>query len=786
MNPMILTTSLGGTDGMQGGALHAGMLGAFNPTGILLRWLGLESGADPASIVSSQWVASTPVAGWILGVVIVLGLILAVVNFHPRLGMRPSVRIWTFLLRLAMVGIVVLVLLGAEWHLGLRLNEPQRWLVLVDDSASMATADVNSSTRFAAALADLKAIRDAADANVKLDVASFSGKPLGDAPSEGPTRFREVLQREVLARRRLDRVILLTDGRDSEASDLTAIGEDVRARGVALDIKVYGANEKPHDTGIHADADRPVIRLGEELIVHAGITGATGPVTVTLKENGKPVKTQDVGLDGLARFDIAYKPAKKGRYTYTVELGGGDVQRGNDVSAFVVDVVEEKINVLLIDGYPRFEFKLFKTVLEVDSLVNLVTISHLPGGGVYVQGEPLHRNPEQGLIESQAELFKYDVVILRDVSRLYFKAGADESESRLRQIVEFVTKRGGGLMVTGGQDMYRAGGYEKSHLAAILPFDQSAALGTEAQYDGLFFVGVPGPAYEHPLLRLLPDAVENRDRLNSMRELDGSNNVGRFKPMATPLLTRTWVPAGADPATGSLEVPILAYMPVGEGKVVASSVDTMWRWQLQADFDDPPLTKLLANIVRYIAPPPDRKPGQPNVGLIGGSPQVGRDLEMVTELRDKNFDPIREADLEVKVTLPDGSLMRLLPRDLPEEPGVYRYSVPVETPGLYKVQATYQKFDSVREFLAGAAVGEFADLSADRPDMALLATAAAGRVVADGAAAPGGTWLTPGDMAPTQVSAVRALEVWNSVPVLLLFLLLVSLDTFIRKRQGLA
>ena len=39
----------------------------------------------------------------------------------------------------------------------------------------------------------------------------------------------------------------------------------------------------------------------------------------------------------------------------------------------------------------------------------------------------------------------------------------------------------------------------------------------------------------------------------------------------------------------------MAYHAVGEGKVVAAGIDTFWRWQLQPDFDDPPLQTLLAN-----------------------------------------------------------------------------------------------------------------------------------------------------------------------------------------------
>src|SRR5262249_59546856 len=163
----------------------------------------------------------------------------------------------------------------------------------------------------------------------------------------------------------------------------------------------------------------------------------------------------------------------RGEHVYTLELAANDAVPENNTARFTAQVVQEKINVLLVEGFPRFEFKLIKAVLEVDPLVNLVSVCHIPGGGVHVQGEPLHKNPEQGLISAQAELFKYDVVILRDVPRALFRAGGDTTESRLQHVVQFVTKRGGGLVVLGGQDVYRAGGYTDSPLTPLLPFDLS-------------------------------------------------------------------------------------------------------------------------------------------------------------------------------------------------------------------------------------------------------------------------------------------------------------------------
>jgi len=765
----------------------------------LLQLMGLDQARDVHRLTEEAWQTDPLFAPWVFYTVLAMGAVLALVNFLPRLGMRPWVRVAVCLLRLGMVGVVLVVLGGVEWQVGLELNEKQRWTVLVDDSASMATRDVDEQTRYAAALADLEKLRAAAEGKVQLSVETFSGAPGPSAePGLGPTLFEQAVTRAALSHGQVDRLVLLTDGQDSERRDLARLGEDLQSRAIGLSVRLYGSTVPPSDRGLWAEPERNVLRLGEELVVRGQVTGnrAGDEEGVSLKEDGKPLRNFSVALKPDGRFEIRHRPKQKGQHVYTLALATSDAAALNNSVSFAAQVVEEKINVLLVEGFPRFEFKFFKVVLEVDPLVSLVSVAHLPGGGVYVQGTALHRNPDQGLITAPAELFKYDVVVLRDVPRSYFRTGGDTSESRLQNLVQFVTKRGGGLMVLGGQDVYRAGGYQDSPLAPILPFDLSTRIANEDQFPGMFYVTVPKSAYEHPLLQLVGGAgtptstgqagtlvlrAENRERLHSLRQLDGSNNVGGLKPAATPLLMRTVKVKGKGDAMVDRETPVLASMAVGEGKVLAASVDTFWRWQLQPDFDDPPLTMLLANAVRFLAPPPGRKPGQPNVALNNSVPQVGQEVELATDLRDANYDPLQERDLVVTVERPDGTSYRMYPRDLPEEPGHYVYRVLLDQPGPYKVTARYDKFEAVREFLAGTATGEFADLSADRPAMERLAKAAGGEVVP----ADFDAWLAEAGMAPAHRPAVRTIKVWNSPLVLVAFLTLLCVDCYLRKRQGL-
>jgi hypothetical protein len=749
----------------------------------LWKLLGLPQASDVQGVLQRAFVFRRPLPEWLLASVLGLALAVALVNFLPAVRMRLSTRLATFLLRLAMAGILLAALCGLEWHLALAVGEKPRWTVLVDDSASMGTRDVAGRSRFAAVLDDLESIKEKAGNQVDLNVTTISGQALGKETGQGPTLFQEAVSRAALSRAAVDRLIVLTDGRDSEGRDLQPLGESLRARNVSLAVGLYGQDFPPQDAGLTAEPECNVIRLGEELVIRGSVTGAppSSEQTLTLKENGQVVRSLPAPPGSERRFEVRHRPRKKGPHVYTVELSGNHAVAQNSTVRFTAQVVEEKINVLLIEGYPRFEFKFFKLVLEVDPLVKLVSLAHIPGGGVHVQGEPLHRNPQDGLIASPAELFKYDMIVLRDVPRGSFRQGGDTTESKLQAIVQFVTKRGGGLMVTGGRDVYRSGGYGDSALAEVLPFDLSNRISGQDQFDGLFYAQVTRAALDHPLLQLLPNPADNRERLASLRQLDGSNNVGGLKPLAAPLMTRQVKVKGPGDTLVDRETPIMAYLPVGDGKVLATAVDTMWRWQLQPDFDDPPLTMLLANAVRFLAPPPGRKPGQPSVTLANPVPQVGQDLELATDLRDSNYDPIQSADLVVSVTQPDGSTIRMYPRDLPEEPGHYAYRVHLDQGGPYKVTAKFGKFEAVREFVAGAAAGEFADLSVDREGMGRFVKAAEGEILPSIDAL-----LSAGNFQPARRTVHRELEVWNSPLALLLFFALVCTDCYLRKRQGLA
>jgi hypothetical protein len=97
------------------------------------------------------------------------------------------------------------------------------------------------------------------------------------------------------------------------------------------------------------------------------------------------------------------------------------------------------------------------------------------------------------------------------------------------------------------------------------------------------------------------------------------------------------------------------------------------------------------------------------------------------------------------------------------------------------VTAALNKDKRTMRFVVRGADDEFADLSVDRQRMTNLVQVTGGQLVDNLPA-----WAKQADRRPVTDAVVRDLEVWNSPGILVLFILLVCADCYVRKRQGLA
>jgi hypothetical protein len=233
------------------------------------------------------------------------------------------------------------------------------------------------------------------------------------------------------------------------------------------------------------------------------------------------------------------------------------------------------------------------------------------------------------------------------------------------------------------------------------------------------------------------------------------------------------------------------------------------------------------NAIRFLAPDPRLTPNRPQISRQASGAAVGETLVLTTHLVDKLFNPIRKADLTVKVTAPDrpdgtpGATVRMYPTDRFSRPGVYEYDVTLTEPGQWRVEVTRDdakvreavlkakrvlaavtKADEDKQLIAKAkrqlAIAKLAIaveiITAGESRQEIRDARARPGAMADFAMATGGAAFAPDqieqlleklNLTTHKVTRSYAIAVWNLPVVLVLFIGLISVDCLIRKRRGL-
>jgi hypothetical protein len=222
-----------------------------------------------------------------------------------------------------------------------------------------------------------------------------------------------------------------------------------------------------------------------------------------------------------------------------------------------IDRARQPLNVLLIEEYPRWEFRYVRTALLREPTVRLAPFL-LSADRVAPAPEatlPLKRIPE-----AVDEFAAVDAILFGDVDLRAF------TDKQLQALRDFVTVTGGGLiLVCGARHQPRESA--KSPLADLLPFDAAAAKGTDAMTQAYHATPTAAGRDWPSLVPAADPAIYDK--------LDLYWHVTGLKPRpdrpAAILLERT-TPAGG-------REPLLAAARAGNGYVILSAIDETWRWR---------------------------------------------------------------------------------------------------------------------------------------------------------------------------------------------------------------
>jgi hypothetical protein len=514
-------------------------------------------------------------------------------------------------------------------------------------------------------------------------------------------------------------IVLLSDGMDNANSQRSeAVLQVLGARGIAVYTVPFGLPD-PDDISIRNIVMQEVAFSGDRVPVRVhlqskGYEKRTARLSVLL--NDRRVSSRVVRFDGGLQFeeiDFRVDVYEKGaaQIDVIIEPFDDEISIVNNRIARSIRVVNEKVNVLYIEGNARWEFRYLRAILKRDPRINATFIASNVGPEV-ARNSPEHieRFPD-----NRNDAFQYDLVILGDVDAAFF------TDEELGLLNELIQDRGASLLMLCGP-MYSPGSYVGTPVQTMLPvrFDADSAWAKipESVYPVLTHEG------RSSLVMTLENEVELNDRIWShMAPMDQLPPLLSAKPGATVLAVLS------DSTARDQSYPLVAWQRYGTGKCMSIASDRLWRlryktgdkyhWRVWSQcIQFMTLSRLMGEHKRI------RLETDRSVYPVGGQ------CRLYAHVLDDDFEPIVQPVFEVYVTsIDDGQAKELVSlQPVRSQPGLYEGYFTASGLGRYRLEANEndQQISSTTEFQVAEVNRELANTSVDLANLERIANLSGG------------------------------------------------------------
>jgi uncharacterized membrane protein len=521
----------------------------------------------------------------------------------------------------------------------------------------------------------------------------------------------------------LGAVVLISDGADLSPDYPSA---RISRLGVRVHALAFDANAGLEDESIVSLEADPVAFLRQAVEVHVAVRStrkSREPLTVSLREEGRLLAeaTTELDAEGRGKVALSFTPTRIGRMVYSVSLpvADGDAVPQNNERAFLVRVTREKLRVLLLCGAPTWDSRFLRAFLKADPAIDLITFFILRTNSDLAMASP----EELSLIPFPTdELFRehldsFDIVIFQD-----FNYGPYQVAAYLPRIHDYVLHGGAFAMIGGGRS-FGAGGYDRTPLAEILPL--TMVPGSSAVVEAEFTPGLVENNSRHPIVELVPDAVQNAKNWSELAPLAGANKFSGAGQGAQILLTH---PVEKD-AQGE-PMPILAVASAGQGRVLALGADSTWRWGITtggSHGDASAYDRFWDRALRWLSRDPSLDPAHVDTDRESYGP--GSALQARLRLRDERYQPLVDRGLELMVLDGAGKVRAEAPLQTDAEGAASVSLQAPRDPGAYRLAVHDPQSDAMiaeQGFLVDAAGDELADATARPARMREIARATGG------------------------------------------------------------
>ena len=250
-------------------------------------------------------------------------------------------------------------------------------------------------------------------------------------------------------------------------------------------------------------------------------------------------------------------------------------------------------------------------------------------GGEQVPAGSTSSNPDEllgGFPKTREELFAYRAIILGSVEAASF------TPEQLRMLADFVSKRGGGLLMLGGRRSFAEGGWGGTPVGEVLPVVIDAADCEVLLLSSTCIRRAPAALF--PVTQIADTEQASTAKWNDMPQVSTVNSVHQVKPGATVLLT------GVD--SKRQDQVVLAYQRYGRGKAIAMPIQDSWLWQMDAKMPVTDTTHAMfwRRMVRWLV---DGVPDQVNVTTTADRVEPGEPIKLSAEVLDAAYVEVNDS-----------------------------------------------------------------------------------------------------------------------------------------------
>ncbi|HCP13662.1 MAG TPA: hypothetical protein DIT89_15115 [Planctomycetaceae bacterium] len=568
------------------------------------------------------------------------------------------------------------------------------------------------------------------------------------------------------------------------------------------------------------------------------IEGTTnGRIRVILADAaGTPIETQVRDVQDSTPLRFRHRPVTAGTVFYQIKvelLNAADdslqpeATLVNNTQLISVDRSARPKRILYVSGRPNWDFKFLRRAVETDPLLSMVgliriarkeakfdfrgregqTSNSLFRGfdkadpdTVEEYDEPVlirlnvaENELQSGFPQKAEELFQYDAIVIDDLEADFFLA------DQMTLLYDFVSQRGGGLLMMAGQESFAQGDYSRTPIGELLPID----LERRAEFpQGPVRLSLTRDGWLQPWVRLRDDETAEQERLQQMPAFVTINPTGYVRPGAI-------VMAQVEDSAGT-QWPALVVQRFGRGRTGAVCVGDLWRWRLQAGLQaltnpqpdaDQPQPKPVAGQPAEDLSDHARACRQMMRWLVADVPQrlevkVRDDLTQGTGavtltalVRGADFNVQENADVRFSVTAPDGQVFELTATPSDTEAGLFEAGLSAAAAGPWKMEATATLADAAEAPLT-ASLGW-----ASQPDQQEMQSVRVNRTWVDEVAEKTGGRVTDLDevellaaslpQADAPLSEIWSWPIWHSWWVFMTAIACLSADWTLRRRRGL-